>query len=617
MTDVDATPAMTDSQVQSLLQRALAHLQRNQGAEAEAVLGQILAQRSDEPNALQLLGVIRRMQGRNGEAEELYRRSLAVKADQPQVHHNLGNLLAVLARFDEAIAEQHEAVRLKPNYVEAHLNLGLAHSAKGEHAAAEKSLREALRIQPNFLLAKQSLGAVLNDLDRPNEAEAILRQALAAGSRNPRQVAALEHNLGLSRMKQRRYGEAVGLFDAAQAKAPDMRFADYNRGNALQNLGQLEAAVESYRRAIARNPLDMPAHHDLNHVLYRLADDENFLRSYDEASAQFPQVGVLPLEKATFLLLKGDNEKAREEFERAATLLPDHVKSYDGLGLVCARMGAFDDAIRAHETALKMAPQDPTVWRNFAETLLRAGDPRKALDAAERSLALEPEQQGTLAMWGTALRLLDDPRNETLNDYENFVQVFEIEAPKGYSDIESFNHELNGYLDRLHDNKREMIEQTLRGGTQTWDNLFGRGHELVERLRARIDEAVAAYIARMKDDANHALLKRRSATFAYSASWSSRLRDCGYHTNHFHPMGWISSAYYVALPGAVDDAQAKQGWIKFGEPAFDVGLKDPIRRTVQPRSGRLVLFPSYMWHGTVPFHSDRVRTTIAFDVVPK
>ena len=79
-------------------------------------------------------------------------------------------------------------------------------------------------------------------------------------------------------------------------------------------------------------------------------------------------------------------------------------------------------------------------------------------------------------------------------------------------------------------------------------------------------------------------------------------------------MGWISSCYYVGVPGAVADESAKQGWIKFGEPDFKVEL--PLRRAIQPRPGRLVLFPSYMWHGTIPFRSEEKRTTIAFDVVP-
>jgi hypothetical protein len=121
----------------------------------------------------------------------------------------------------------------------------------------------------------------------------------------------------------------------------------------------------------------------------------------------------------------------------------------------------------------------------------------------------------------------------------------------------------------------------------------------------------------MSDDEIHPLLRRKKSTFEYSASWSARLHDQGFHTNHYHPKGWISSAYYVSLPDAITDDGSKQGWIKFGEPHFDAKLKTPIHRAIRPRVGRLVLFPSYMWHGTVPFHSGQSRTTIAFDVVPR
>jgi hypothetical protein len=41
-----------------------------------------------------------------------------------------------------------------------------------------------------------------------------------------------------------------------------------------------------------------------------------------------------------------------------------------------------------------------------------------------------------------------------------------------------------------------------------------------------------------------------------------------------------------------------------------------VRRAVQPKIGRLVLFPSYFWHGTVAFRAPQSRTTIAFDAVP-
>ena len=84
--------------------------------------------------------------------------------------------------------------------------------------------------------------------------------------------------------------------------------------------------------------------------------------------------------------------------------------------------------------------------------------------------------------------------------------------------------------------------------------------------------------------------------------------------NHVHPEGWISSAYYAEVPGEVEDVSSKSGWIKFGEPRYPVpGVV--AEKFVQPKQGRLVLFPSYMWHGTTPIHGDEPRMTIAFDVV--
>jgi hypothetical protein len=177
-----------------------------------------------------------------------------------------------------------------------------------------------------------------------------------------------------------------------------------------------------------------------------------------------------------------------------------------------------------------------------------------------------------------------------------------------------FNTALNAHLDALHTDLREHVDQTLRHGTQTAPALLNTSHALLGALRQRIEEAVGVYIARMQADEDHPLSGRRRSGFAFAGSWSSRLYDRGFHVNHIHPAGWISSCYYVSAPDAVLDASAKEGWIKFGEPSFK--LCDTVRRAIQPVPGRLVLFPSYMWHGTNPFRSAVARTTIAFDAVP-
>ena len=265
-------------------------------------------------------------------------------------------------------------------------------------------------------------------------------------------------------------------------------------------------------------------------------------------------------------------------------------------------LGRHGDAMAAFDRLLAGETADADLYGCAAEAALLGGDPAKAAHLCERALALDATDQIALASLSIAWRLMADERDETLSGYDSLIRSFELEPPEGFSSMDDFNAELNAWLDSVHPDTREYLNQSLRGGTQTPDQIFGKGHELVEKLRVRIDEAVGRYIAEMKEDGSHPFLSRRARDFGYSGSWSSRLRDCGFHVNHIHPEGWISSCYYVAVPKAVEDQQQRQGWIKFGEPSFEVPLKDAIRRAIQPRPGRLVLFPSYMWHGTIPFH---------------
>jgi hypothetical protein len=53
-----------------------------------------------------------------------------------------------------------------------------------------------------------------------------------------------------------------------------------------------------------------------------------------------------------------------------------------------------------------------------------------------------------------------------------------------------------------------------------------------------------------------------------------------------------------------------------GECNLNLGDDDKPHHAERPAVGRLVLFPSYFWHGTFPFTDDGMRLTIAFDVVP-
>jgi hypothetical protein len=74
----------------------------------------------------------------------------------------------------------------------------------------------------------------------------------------------------------------------------------------------------------------------------------------------------------------------------------------------------------------------------------------------------------------------------------------------------------------------------------------------------------------------------------------------------------------VTIPDEVAKSEdGLAGGFQLGRPPRELPFKGdfPIR-TIRPHEGLMVLFPAYLYHGTVPFRSKKRRISIAFDVVP-
>jgi Putative 2OG-Fe(II) oxygenase len=192
------------------------------------------------------------------------------------------------------------------------------------------------------------------------------------------------------------------------------------------------------------------------------------------------------------------------------------------------------------------------------------------------------------------------------------VRCYRLEPRATHAGIGEFNAAFARELRALHHAVRRPVAQTLRGGTQTEKHL-PRDNPLVAEFFAMLDAPIRDYVSRLHHDTGHPVDRRRRAGYGLAGSWSVRLSSGGFHTDHVHPQGWLSSAYYVELPRD-NPAAGQAGWLKFGQPGVRVGLGPD--HFVKPEPGMLVLFPSYFWHGTVPLVEGGDRLTAAFDVVP-
>jgi tetratricopeptide (TPR) repeat protein len=454
------------------------------------------------------------------------------------------------------------------------------------------------------------LGAELRALDRSEDA---LPSYDAAISARPDYFPAHYYRADALAALER-FDEALAGFERALQLNPASTEARYALANTLARARRDDEALETYRQVIETAPDLLPAHREYNALAWTMGRSDLNFTSFAIARSKIGDVPDLLLAEAEQRLRFEDGAAAEDLLKRARAGAPERIDLVNALGRAVSQQGRFDEGVAILEDAAYRDETSADFQRDLAIALLRAKRPAEAKRVLERALAQAPFDQLLLAFLTLAYRESGDSRLGGLVDVDKYVRVYDVPAPAGFAGTQAFNNALGEELLQLHTRKVQPFDQSLRGGTQTVGDLFGQNSPAIAALKEGIDAAVAAYAAALPDDSVHPVAARKSDRFAYSGSWSCRLHSGGFHDNHVHHKGWISSAYYVALPDATRESE--QGWLKFGESNIALGERDRPERLVQPVVGKLVLFPSYYWHGTVPFASNDPRMTVAFDVVP-
>jgi tetratricopeptide (TPR) repeat protein len=402
--------------------------------------------------------------------------------------------------------------------------------------------------------------------------------------------------------------DAVALFERAMRLAPTSGEVMIGLTAAKFAVGQGPDAEAQLDAALRRSPLWIQGHTQLAQLRSMLGDRRRSTESIKRAQQSHPDNPDLWTALFNLVLTS-------EDFVALDTAIAD------------ARQAGLPDLLTAPFEALTAAEQEQTaradelfeamepalrdtisVWQ--VRHLIRTGRTEQAIVLIDRELEGDREPQ----FWpyaSIAWRLAGDPRGDWLEAGGRLVSTFDL------GDKLPPSEKLAKVLRSLHVANAEYLDQSVRGGTQTDGPLLSRLEPEIHDLRVAIVNAIQQYLADLPppDPAHPLLRERRDRRVRFAGSWSVRLRGSGYHANHVHPQGWISSALYVALPAPAAGDAPEAGWLKIGEAPPELRADSPAIRLIEPKPGRLVLFPSWMWHGTVPF-SEGERLTVAFDVRP-
>jgi tetratricopeptide (TPR) repeat protein len=401
--------------------------------------------------------------------------------------------------------------------------------------------------------------------------------------------------------------DSVALFEVARRLAPANGDVLLGVSAARFAAGRGEEAEAELDSILVQVPLWVQGHAQLAQLRSMLGKADQATASLERALATtshpalWRELFQLHLRREDYAGLERALDRGR-----SVGVNDDDLSGYDAIA--AAELAQFDRADTLFAIAESAGGPPLAIWR--IRHLLRSGRAGDALPLIDHELA----SQRAAEAWpyaAAAWRLTGDDRWQWLEGDERLVSVLDLTP-----DLPPIDR-LADVLRSLHVARGEYLDQSVRGGTQTDGPLFARIEPEIRALRAAVVGAVERHIAQLPPpDSRHPLLSRpRNRRVRFSGSWSVRLRGAGFHSNHVHPEGWVSSALYVALPDADPQDVPHAGWLTLGEPQAQLRLALPPIRRIPPKLGQLVLFPCWMWHGTVPFAQGE-RLTVAFDVAP-
>ena len=545
-------------------------------------------------------------------------------------------------KVGQAIDALRAFIAASPRHAGAHYQLAVALLASGDQAGAEQALRASLKLNPNqpnaavrlanILTARRDAEEAVNLLTpfaprstdialltvyamalktvgRAEEATKVYERAVEVAPTS----GIAEHNLAGAYGDAERFAESNEATARAFAKGLDAPETWLIHGRALQGLGDFDGAEVAYRQAILRRQNYADAHAELTQLIWmRTEDVEQSLVTLNAGLATQTIDAPLSIVKSRFLEYAGDQPAAMAALTDALSVWrPD-----PNVLLSAANLALKTDpplALSYAEKALALDPQSAPARTTLYQVYLGIGRADEAMRIAEDLCGSWPLDQYPVALLGTAWRMLGDPRYQQLYDYNRLVRAWPLETPAGWVNLESFLGDLAINLRSRQRLRGHPIGQSLRQGAQAGLSLARSDDPVVAAFFKAIDAPIRSYIGILAE-VDDILGRRVGKGYRFAGAWSALLRPGGFHVNHLHPQGWISSACHIDLPPAIDEGH--QGWLQFGEPGLQTSPPLPAEHFVKPRVGQMVLFPSYMWHGTVPFGGDKSRLTVAFDLLP-
>ena len=436
----------------------------------------------------------------------------------------------------------------------------------GRDEDAEKVALKLAQEFPKNQLSHRVLGAILGKKGQYVEAQVALSRALEIGPRK----AEMHSDLGVILNKLGRFQEAEINFKQAINLEPDAVNAHLNFGNFLQEVGRYEEAVASYMKTILLSPDLAAAHNNMGAALHDL---DKF-------------------------------EEAEKKFKHAITLKPDYIEAHGNLGRTLRKLEKYEEAIYHYD----LVPSPNAVSQSLE--CLYIGENHYEFDKRLRAISEGECKNIRLA----AVSAFVAHQMKKTDPYPFCTNPLDFILKKNLND---YGNSSPALLDEIvqEANKRQLIweSRTTKFGFQGSNDFFENCTENTDHLQSAALKAIDEYYNKFRSEKN--VFIQSWPEKHKIKGWYNRLLKNGYQRSHIHAGGWLSGVIYLKT---IDTLHNDEGAIEFGLHGYGLPILDKNypRKLYKPKSGDIILFPSSLFHRTLPFVQDTERCVVAFDLMP-
>jgi len=274
-------------------------------------------------------------------------------------------------------------------------NLAVSYLISDEFEAARIQLEQAGAVSSKHH-RELALGFVWANLKQDEKAQPLLEQAMELVSPSMRGL--IHFKLGNLRMRQKRYLEALDLFERALEQNPEYYYPKVNQAIILTRLERFEEAEQIYAELLTERPSYFNGIYNYGILLHKQDRDPEAIKTFKRALNLNPRHMSLREKLAGLLFSDKQFTGALKQYRWLMDRAPNTQKYRFKTAKTLSRLGQYAEAVRLVNYAIEKKGGDYIqAWLELGDIHLSEGQDPLALQAYEKALQLDTKNQDALA----------------------------------------------------------------------------------------------------------------------------------------------------------------------------------------------------------------------------